>query len=297
MDPGLEVVRADLRAGVPDGGESGRLATALEAGALLEARLTDAAGAAALAAELDALQRSAFDPERKHYVEILVAEDGAVYGWGVEDDGGTTRPGARRLDLAATPRLAGVVARVRAISDARRAPDERFCLAAYPSLRRVRTFPRYFHRDSYAPVVYRTVWDVGLENSSDVFGVVCLPAAALEVRPGEFAKDYEHLKQRHEIPDFHLLSEDEIEAIQPQMREEMLPWPPPHAELEPGLALAWRDDLFYHSVYLRRGRRREEVEERPRSILILREIAGNSFRQASWTPPVEALLPPSLARR
>lgn len=296
MEPRLELARADLRAGAPGVEEARRLAAALAGGALVEARLADAAGASALASELDELQRSCFDPSRPSWVEILVAEDGIVYGWGATDEAGETYNGARCLELAEVPRLAGVLARLRAVSDASRAPDERLCLAVYPSLRRTRTFPRYFHRDSYAPVVYRTVWDLGLENSSDVLGVICLPAAAFEGPDGEVAPEHRHLFQSFAAPDFLDAGEAGLEVRQPQVREETLPCPPPHADLEPGLALAWVDRLFYHSVYQRRGRRLEELGERPRSILIVREIAGNSFRQASWTPEVEALLPPSLAR-
>ena len=87
------------------------------------------------------------------------------------------------------------------------------------------------------------------------------------------------------------MSDAEIDAVQPQMREEALPLPGPRPELVPGRALIWLDDLFFHTTYLRRGRSVAELAAAPRSILIVREFAAGAWRDVPWSASVRRLLP------
>jgi hypothetical protein len=297
--------RIDLTSAPPGPATARLLAAPLAAGALVEAELLSAAEAAALRGEVLALQRAFFDPVGESYSQLLVFRDPAgreraLFNWGTGGE-----EGAEPVDLAVRPLLGRLVAHAVAVSDALRPDGEELMLSVVPSIDKTRTFPRFYHRDSHTSVsevdaeaagasCYRTVWDLGLVASSDVLDVDFVPRAALRDGDGRVAEDRRHLFQRANL-DFRSMSDAEIDAVQPQMRWELLPAEGTARDgrtaLAPGRAYVWQDDLFFHSTFLRRGRRIEELAAAPRSILIVREFAANAHRDIPWSPAVRRLLP------
>lgn len=277
------------------------MAAAIDAGELVEAELLTGDEAAELAAELIALHRARVPPGEDAYSQVLAGEAGAAFNWGT-----AAGEGAARLDLAAHPVLARTAASALALAAAQGAPGEEVLLSLVPSLRKTRTFPRFFHRDSHRsvdevadegsgaadrpPSDYRTVWDVGLEHSSDVLDVAFAPRAALLAPGGGVADRWRPLFQLQDL-DFRRLSDAEIDAVQRQVREDALPFPASQRRLLPGRAFVWHDEHWFHSTYLRRGRRIEELRERPRSILVVRSFAAGAHRRIPWSEPVRRLLP------
>lgn len=299
---GFTTRRIDLRGRALGAAEATGLAAAVEAGKLVEAELLTAAEAEELAEELIALHRAHLPPGEDAYSQVLAGLGGAAFNWGT-----AAGEGAVRLDLAARPVLARVTASALALAAAQRAPDEEVLLSLVPSLRKTRTFPRFFHRDSHRsvdevaaegaadagdarPSDYRTVWDLGLEHSSDVLDVAFAPRAALLAPEGGVAARWRPLFQLQDL-DFRRLSDAEIDAVQPQVREEALPFPASQRRLSPGRAFVWHDERWFHSTYLRRGRRVEELRERPRSILVVRSFAAGAHRRIPWSEAVRGVLP------
>lgn len=299
------LTRLDLRGRVPSAEEAAALAAAVAAGGLVEIQLLTPDEAAALAGDLLALQRARVPAGEECYSQVLAGEGGAAYNWGT-----AAGEGADLLDLEAHPLLARVAAGAAAVARALAgtAPD-RPLLSLVPALRKTRTFPRFFHRDSHRsvdeldaegaaarPSDYAAVWDLGLEHSSDVLDVAFAPRAALAGPVGGVAPRFRRLFQLQDL-DFRNLSDAEIDAVQPQMREEALPFPEHQRRLSPGRAFLWHDDRWFHSTYLRRGRRIEELAERPRSILVVRAFAGDAYRSIPWSEAVAAVLPAVLGGR
>jgi len=298
-DAGFAVRRIDLRGRTLSAAAAERLAAAIGAGELVEAELLSAGEAAALAGELAVLHRAHLPPGEDAYSQVLAGEAGAAFNWGT-----AAGEGAVRLELAARPLLARVTASALALAAALRAPGEEVLLSLVPSLRKTRTFPRFFHRDSHRsvdeiaaegaaggrPSDYRAVWDLGLEHSSDVLDVAFAPRAALLAPGGGVAVRWRRLFQLRDL-DFRRLTEAEIDGLQPQMREETLPFPESQRRLRPGRAFVWHDDHWFHSTYLRRGRRIEELGERPRSILVVRSFAAGAHRGIPWSDAVRRVLP------
>jgi len=288
---GFDVRRFDLRGRALTAGEAGPLAAAIAAGELVEADLLAPEEAAALAEELAALHRAHLPPGEDAYSQLLAGAGGAAFNWGT-----AAGEGAVPLDLAARPLLARVAASALALAAALRAPGEEVLLSLVPSLRRTRTFPRFFHRDSHRsvdevaaesaaggrPSDYRAVWDLGLEHSSDVLDVAFAPRAALLAPGGGIAPGFRRLFQLQDL-DFRRLSDAAIDAVQPQMREETLPFGGSQRRLLPGRVFVWHDDHWFHSTYLRRGRRIEELVLRPRSILVVRSFAAGAHRAIPWS--------------
>ena len=273
------------------------LAAALTAGALVEARVMTADGAGELLEEVVALQRAHFDPAADSYSQLLVAEGRTIFNWGTAEG-----DGAEPVDLGDFPRLGRVVADAAAVSRALSRPGEAPLLSVVPSIRRTRTFPRFYHRDSHtsvaevaeeatAPSSYRMVWDLGLVNSHEVLDVDFVPRRALLDGEGRVRAEFRHLFQAANL-DFRAMSDAEIDAVQPQMREETLPFPEDRVDLLPGVAFLWLDDLFFHTTYLRRGRSVAELAAAPRSILIVREMTAEARRTIPWPDSVRRLLPP-----
>lgn len=292
----IEPRRIDLSGGALPAPEAEALAAALRAGALLDARIFSTAGAGELLAEVVALQRARFDPALDSYSQLLVAPDRAIFNWGTGGE-----EGAEVVDLGATPRLQRVAATAAALSRALAGRGEATLLSVVPSIRKTRTFPRFYHRDSHSSVAevaeegagassYRMVWDLGLENSHQVLNVDFVPRRELLDGEGRVPTRHRHLFQRQNL-DFRARSDGEIDAVQPQMREETLPFPGPRADLLPGRAFIWLDDLFFHSTYLRSGRSVAELAAAPRSILIVREFAADAWREIPWSDAVRRLLP------
>ncbi len=296
---GFSVRRIDLRGRALTAEEAGALAAAVAAGELVECELLTAAEAAALAAELVALHREHLPAGEDAYSQVLAGAGGAAFNWGT-----AAGEGAVALDLAARPLLARVAASALALAAALRAPGEEILLSLVPSLRKTRTFPRFFHRDSHRsvdevaaegaaggrPSDYRFVWDLGLEHSSDVLDVAFAPRAALLAPGGGVAPRWRRLFQHRDL-DFRRLSDAEIDALQPQMREETLPFPECQRRLRPGSAFVWHDDHWFHSTYLRRGRGIEELCARPRSILVVRSFAAGAHRAIPWSEAARRVLP------
>lgn len=292
----LALHRADLRRGAPAAAEAAALAAELAAGKLLEAELLRPEQGGELAEEILALQRPRFDPQADSYCQLLVAPGRVVLNWGT-----AAGEGAEAVDLGGSPLLARVIAAAEALAEPLRQPGEEPLLSVVPSLRKRRSFPRFFHRDSHAsvdelgregerPSCYRAVWDLGLENSCEVLNVHFVPRRALLGDDGGVAAELRHLFQQQNLG-FRAMTDAEIDAVQPQMREAMLPLPEARLELRPGRAFVWLDDLFFHSTYLRHGRRIEELAERPRSILIVRQFARNAQRDIPWSDAVRRALP------
>lgn len=275
----FEVVRADLTASPdsvqPDTAQPDALAAALRRGALIDAAVLDPAGCDRLVAEIGALQAARFDPRQQHFTEIMVAEREASLGWGT-----AAAHGLDPIDLALTPTLAAVTDRVARLSAALRAaadqPDERLLLSITPSIGKDRSFPRFYHQDSPArPHCYRMVWDLGLERPGEILDVHFVPVAAMQTPDGQLDPARRHLFQQVEFADHYALDDAQIDARQPQVREETLPTPHDRVELRRGHALIWIDAAFYHSTYLRAGRALTELREAGRSIVIIREIVGH----------------------
>lgn len=291
--------RLDLRGREPDSGEVAAMAAAVAAGELVEIELLTAAEAGELAGNLVALQRARVPAGEDCYSQVLAGEGGALYNWGT-----AAGEGADRLDLVHHPLLArvaaGAAAVARALTVEGGGPP---LLSMVPALRKTRTFPRFYHRDSHRsvdeldaegaaarPSDYAAVWDLGLENSSDVLDVAFAPRAALLGPGGGVAPEHRRLFQLQDL-DFRRMTDAEIDAVQPQMREETLPFPDRQRRLLPGRAFLWHDDHWFHSTYLRRGRSAEELAARPRSILVVRAFAGDAYRSIPWSEPVRRLLP------
>jgi hypothetical protein len=301
------LTRLDLRGRVPSAEEAATLAAAVEAGGLVEIELLTPVEAAALAEDLLALQRARVPAGEECYSQVLAGEGGAAYNWGT-----AAGEGADLLDLAGHRLLArvaaGAAAVARALAGEAPAATAGPLLSMVPALRKTRTFPRFFHRDSHRsvdeldaegaarPSDYAAVWDLGLEHSSDILDVAFAPRASLAAPDGGVAPRFRRLFQLQDL-DFRNLSDAEIDAIQPQMREEALPFPDHQRRLAPGRAFLWHDDRWFHSTYLRRGRRVEELAERPRSILVIRAFAGDAHRSIPWSEPARAVLPAVLGGR
>lgn len=275
----FEVARADLTtrpdSAQADAEQTAALAAALRRGALIDATLLDPAGCARLVAEIGALQAARFDPRQQHFTEIMVAERQARLGWGT-----AAAHGLDPIALADSPTLAAVTDRVARLSAALRAAagqtDEHLLLSITPSIGKDRSFPRFYHQDSPAkPHCYRLVADLGLERPGEILDVHFVPRALMEDPPGQIAPRHRHLFQHAEFADHYALDDAQIDARQPQVREEILPTPHDRLELRPGHALIWIDAAFYHSTYLRAGRALTELSEAGRSIVIIREIVGH----------------------
>lgn len=265
---GFEVVEADLRR-PPDPAEAQALAAALRAGAVVDARVLDAP--TAVVDEIRGAQRRRFDPARRHFTEIMVAEAAASLGWGTDD--------AHGLDPialgAACPTLAGLCASADALDRALRPAGDRLLLSITPSMRKARSFPRFYHQDSPCrPHCYEMVWDIGLERPGEVLDVHFVPRAAFEGPDGVRDARWDALFQQADFADHYALTDAEIDARQRQVRGETLP-APSTTRLRPGRALIWIDALFYHTTWLRHGRALAELEADPRSIVILRAIRGH----------------------
>jgi hypothetical protein len=298
---------------------AGELAAALAAGALVEAEVFAAEGAAELLGEIVAVQAAHFDPAADAYSQLLVAPGRTIFNWGTGGE-----EGAAVVDLAAHPRLARLTADALALAGALARPEdggEAPLLSVVPSIRKTRSFPRFYHRDSHAsvaevadeggaraaPSCYRMVWDLGLAGSCEVLDVDFVPRAALLDAEGRVRPEHLPLFQRRNL-DFRAMTDAEIDAVQPQMREELLPFPERRegrerrerrkrrkrrktaSGLRPGRAFIWLDDLFFHTTYLRRGRSVAELGAAPRSILIVRGFAGGAWRAIPWSPAVRRLL-------
>ncbi len=244
----------------------------LKSGAVLDVRRLTQVECAALVEEILSLQRRRFDPAQQSYTELLVAEDECSLGWGTAD-----AHGKELIELP--PVLAHVAAVMDAMCAPLRAPGERRLFSITPSMRRARSFPRFYHQDSpHRPHAYRLVWDLGLERSSDVLNVHFIPHKHLEDDAGQIQPAHQHLFQRADFVDHYGLTDAEIDARQRQVREETLPTPEDQHPLQDGHVLAWLDPLFYHSTYLRNGRSLEDLRPDGRSIILLREIIGHRSR-------------------
>lgn len=238
-------------------------------GAVLDLRLLSSLECTGLVEEILSLQSARFDPSQQSYTEILVAEDEASLGWGTAEAHG------KEL-IALPPILERVTGYLDAMCAPLRAAGERRLFSITPSMRRARSFPRFYHQDSpHRPHAYRLVWDLGLERSSEVLNVHFIPHGELEDPDGQIRPQYTHLFQRADFVDHYGLSDAEIDARQIQVREENLPTPDDQYPLKNGHALAWIDPLFYHSTYLRAGRSLDELWPHGRSIILFREIIGH----------------------
>ncbi len=266
-DPfGFPVVEADLRQ-PPDSATAAALAAHLRAGAVVDARVTD--HPRAVVDEILALQGARFDPARRHFTEILAAERGASLGWGTDD-----AHGLDPIDLSASPHLAGLCAAADRLDRALR-PAEHLLLSITPSMRKARSFPRFYHQDSPCrPHCYDMVWDIGLERPGEILDVHFVPRAAFERADGTRDPRWDPLFQQAEFADHYALTDAQIDARQRQIRGETLP-APSTTRLRAGRALIWIDALFYHTTWLRHGRALTALEADPRSIVILRAIRGH----------------------
>ena len=235
----------------------------LRAGALLDLRVLTPAQCVGLVEEVLHLQRRRFDPTEQSYTELLVAEEETSLGWGTAE--------AHGKDLIELPPLLErVVDSLDALCAPLRGPGERRLFSITPSIRRARSFPRFYHQDSpHRPHAYRLVWDLGLERSSDVLNVHFIHSEHLEDDAGQVSPEHAHLFQRAEFTDHYGMTDAEIDARQPQVREASLPTPDDQYALQDGHAIAWLDPLFYHSTYLRTGRCLDDLRPRGRSIMLL----------------------------
>ncbi|MEM7052882.1 MAG: hypothetical protein AAF604_24685 [Acidobacteriota bacterium] len=299
----FDIDQIDLTGGSLAPTELARRVHGLEAGRLLQAEVFDPAGAGELQVEIEQVQNRYLAPGVDAYSQFLVGDLGsagggsaAIFNWGTAEG-----EGAEAVDLESFPRLRTFLALVDDFAAALRRPDEKHLLSVVPSLRKVRTFPRFFHRDSHAsvdevrreadiPSCYRMVWDLGLQNSHEVLNVHFVPRAGLLDDDGRVAAPHRALFQGQNFA-FREMSDHEIDAVQPQMREASLPVPELQRELVPGRAFVWLDDLFFHTTYLRHGRSVDELQAAPRSILIVRQFAANAQDDIPWSDAVRRFLP------
>jgi len=269
---------------------AGRAADHLRSGGLLQLELLDPDAAVKLAGDLYALLTRHFNPAHPSFCQLLVSPGEILLQWGVEEHGRRQSGVERNFSLAQVPRLEAILAIATDIAAALRQPGEQALFSVIPSLRKCRSFPRFYHRDSHFSVddvrgesttrsAYRMIWDLGLENSHRVLNADFVPRAALLDRTGAVAEHYRHLFQRQNIEGYRDMSEGQINQIQQQLTEAHLPFPENRVDLLPGRALVCLDDCYFHTTYLRHGRRVEELDRDPRSILIIREFCHNSFRE------------------
>lgn len=294
----LETATVDLTGRPLDPGDARSVAAALEGGSLVEVAFSSPGETAGLLEELVSIHTSRgieVGPGRHYFSQILVTSEGAGFNWGLEGSEQRAEP----LEVDAYPLLSRLVSSALALHRALRQPGEETLLSIVPSLGRTRSFPRFYHRDSHFSLdelaregqqesAYRMVWDLGLERSSEILDVDFVPRRALLAEEGGIRPGLEPLFQQQPL-DFRHLTEAEIDAVQQQMTEDLLPFPGGHQRLDPGRAFIWLDDLFFHTVYLRHGRSLEELWSRPRSIVLVREFCHNRFREIDWPPSVRAL--------
>lgn len=305
------VERLDLVGRALTGGEARWMSGLITTGGLVQVEMLSGEGVAELAEGLVELHREHLPAGEDSYSQILVGRGGAIFNWGT-----SAGEGAVWLELGRLPSLERVASSAVALAEALGAEGEgEPLISMVPSLRRTRTFPRFFHRDSHTSVseidregtalaassCYRSVWDLGLENSSDVLDVAFVRREELLADDGSVAACWRPLFQQQDL-DFRAMSDEEIDAVQPQMREELLP--PARSGVDadgerprllPGRAFVWHDDRWFHSTYLRAGRALSELAERPRSILVVREFAPGAHRDIPWSAVVRRLLPAVLA--
>jgi len=229
------------------------------------------------------------------YKQILVGQERSILNWGTANE-----DHAVLLDLDPYPIFRRVLRTAVAISNHMRSPEENLLLSVIPSLRKTTTFPRHFHRESHlsleqlkmegkSPSIYRMIFDLGLENTSEVLNVNLVPRRWLLHRDGRIKDKYTNLFQQHHV-EICKVGVEGLDCIQGQITEDMLPFPETHRNLMVGRALIWLDDLFFHAPYLRKGRSISELREHPRSLVIINEFCSNSYRNIPWTPSVRRLL-------
>jgi len=229
------------------------------------------------------------------YQQILVGQEYSILNWGT-----ATEDHAVLLNLDPYPIFSRVLRTVIAISDQLRPPGENLLLSVIPALRKKATYPRHFHRESHlsleqlkiegkSPSIYRMIIDLGLENTSEVLNVNLVPRQWLLHRDGRIKRKYSNLFQQQHI-EISKVGAEGLNSVQGQITEDMLPFPETCRDLMVGRALIWLDSLFFHAPYLRKGRSVSELQEHPRSLLIINEFCSNSYRDIPWTPSVRRLL-------
>lgn len=229
------------------------------------------------------------------YKQLLVVEDSCIFNWGTVKE-----EHAVFLELKSYKLLNKLLLNIKTISNQLRSPNENLFLSVIPSIRKTSAIPRFYHRESHTSLdqlkfegksasIYRLTCDLGLENTHEVINVNLVPRHLLLDSSQCINPKYEHLFQRQHI-EFLKYNERDIDSIQKQMSEDMLPFPDTCFDLLPGRALIWFDHLFFHTPYLKNNQSSEKLLNNPRSIVIINEFCKNSYRSIKWSTAVKSLL-------
>ena len=222
-----------------DAAEASDVAALLRGGTVVELVLFSTAEARELLRELSEITASKVKPGLPSYCQLLAGADAFAISWGYASE-----DRAALLDVEPYPFLRKFLGIARSVSDCLRSANEQLLLSVIPSLHKTRTYPRFYHRESLtslaelqregtAPSIYRMSWDLGLENCNEVLNVNIVPRSWLLDAQDYIKAEYAQLFQR-QFFDIWKMTPDEIESLQPQMREEMLPFPETKHDLLPG---------------------------------------------------------------
>lgn len=265
--------------------EAADLSAALRSGEVLDIALLDRFAIDKLDNELSAILSHYRCSEGRWYRQILVNENGGVFSWGND-----VTSNAAPVDLTDYPSLGSILNNLMRITKRLAPNDECRLFSAVPFLNKTWAYPRFYHRESHqtlndilmerdTPEIYRLTCDIGLRNSCEVINVNLVPRWAMLDPDGAIRPEYRHLFQRQYIDYWNGQGPDDV---QKQIDENMLPFPETKRDLLPGCGLAWLDNLFFHTPYLREGRLALELLDYPRSVLVVNEFANESYRTIPW---------------
>jgi hypothetical protein len=273
-----------LEVNIPKNNEFEQLAKGtvakLDEGWVLDLTLSDRVGILALEKELSMIT-DAYAPSGRVFSQILASgkSSKALFAWGNGEESGM-----KGFDLGRYPWLNNsclLMAALSSPSDSR--SNVPSLLSIIPAIRRIYSIPRFFHRESHTelgqlqhestlPRIYKLTMDVGIRSSCEDVNVNLVPRSKLLNSAGGVADEYLHLFQQKWI-DFSGPSGCRP-PLPSEISEDMLPFPETKRDLKPGHAFVWRDDLFFHSVYLRSRSTLRGLHARPRSVMIVNQFDG-----------------------
>lgn len=260
----------------------------LDQGWALDLTISDQVGILALEKELSAITGTSPAGGRV-YSQILASSkcSKALFAWGNGKE-----YGIRGIDLDRYPWLDKSRLIMAALSSASEPRSDVPCLLSIvPAICRVDPIPRFFHRESHTelgqlrcestlPRIYKLTMDVGIRNSCDDVNLNLVPRTALLNASGGVADEFLQLFQQDWI-DFSVAGHHRC-ALPGEINEDMLPFPETKRDLKPGHAFIWRDDLFFHCVYLKDHSNLRGLHDRPRSVMIMNQFDGRGYEDVPW---------------
>lgn len=274
--------------------EAGAVASGIRAGHAFDIGFFGVRSTEALLSEFLSLESPYAALTPPVFSQLLVTRKGVLSAWGT-----MAREEVNTVDLTRYPQLSLLLCNLMSISDALRSPNEQLLLSVLPALGRTRPSPRFYHRESHSsleqlemegasPAIYRMCCDLGLKNSWEVINVDLARRDMMLQPDGRLSPAYRNLFQRDYI-DYN--SKGNLrDASSGELTEDMLAFSGEKRGLIPGRAFIWSDDIFFHAPYLRRGHTIYEMEQKPRSVVIVNEFCSNRFREIPWPTPLRELL-------